>query len=78
MTQHDSKALQDHEVVSHEEWIAARKALLAEEKVFTHRREELARHRRALPWERVEKEYVPRAAPTAPSGPITMMPHWCT
>jgi predicted dithiol-disulfide oxidoreductase (DUF899 family) len=58
MTQHGSTALQDHEVVSHEEWIAARKALLAEEKVFTHRREELARKRRALPWERVKKEYV--------------------
>jgi predicted dithiol-disulfide oxidoreductase (DUF899 family) len=58
MTQHTSTALQDHEVVSHEEWTAARKALLAEEKAFTHRREELARQRRALPWERVEKRYV--------------------
>ena len=58
MTQHTSTTLQDHEVVSHEEWIAARKALLAEEKAFTHRREDLARQRRALPWERVEKGYV--------------------
>jgi predicted dithiol-disulfide oxidoreductase (DUF899 family) len=58
MTQHSGAAIQDHEVVSHEEWIAARKALLAEEKEFTHRREELARRRRALPWEKVEKDYV--------------------
>lgn len=57
MTQHSSTALQDHEVVSHEEWTAARKALLTKEKEFTHRREELARQRRALPWERVEKPY---------------------
>jgi predicted dithiol-disulfide oxidoreductase (DUF899 family) len=58
MSQHTASALQDHDVVSHDEWIAARKALLAEEKQFTHRREELARRRRALPWEKVEKEYV--------------------
>jgi predicted dithiol-disulfide oxidoreductase (DUF899 family) len=58
MSQHTAPALQDHDVVSHDEWIAARKALLAEEKEFTHRREELARRRRALPWEKVEKEYV--------------------
>jgi predicted dithiol-disulfide oxidoreductase (DUF899 family) len=58
MTQHGATALQDHEVVSHEEWIAAGKALLTKEKEFTHRREELARQRRALPWERVNKEYV--------------------
>ena len=57
MTQHSSTAIQDHEVVSHEEWVAARKALLAEEKIFTYRREELARQRRALPWEKVEKRY---------------------
>jgi predicted dithiol-disulfide oxidoreductase (DUF899 family) len=58
MSQHTTTTLQDHDVVSHDEWVAARKALLAEEKEFTHRREELARRRRALPWEKVEKEYV--------------------
>jgi predicted dithiol-disulfide oxidoreductase (DUF899 family) len=45
-------------VVSHEEWLAARKAFLAKEKAFTHQREELASERRALPWERVEKAYL--------------------
>src|SRR5262249_3860732 len=50
--------LAGHEVVSHSEWTAARKALLAQEKEFTHQREKLAERRRALPWETVEKEYV--------------------
>src|SRR5215470_16213543 len=44
-------------IVSRKEWNAARKALLKKEKQFTHLREELAQQRRALPWERVEKEY---------------------
>ena len=47
-----------HPVVSHEDWLAARTALLAREKEFTHRRDELTQTRRDLPWERVEKEYV--------------------
>jgi predicted dithiol-disulfide oxidoreductase (DUF899 family) len=45
------------EVVSHDEWLAARKALLEEEKRFTRQRDELGRKRRELPWERVEQEY---------------------
>jgi predicted dithiol-disulfide oxidoreductase (DUF899 family) len=48
----------EHEVVGHDQWIEARKALLAEEKAFTRRRDELTRRRQELPWERVEKEYV--------------------
>jgi predicted dithiol-disulfide oxidoreductase (DUF899 family) len=47
-----------HEVVSHEDWIKARTALLKKEKEFTHLREELAEQRRALPWETVERAYV--------------------
>jgi predicted dithiol-disulfide oxidoreductase (DUF899 family) len=46
-----------HEVVSHEEWLAARTAFLTEEKEFTKRRDDLNRQRRNLPWERVEKTY---------------------
>jgi predicted dithiol-disulfide oxidoreductase (DUF899 family) len=49
---------ENHPVVTHDEWIAARKELLAEEKEFTRARDELSRKRRELPWERVEKEYV--------------------
>src|SRR5262249_13073618 len=45
-------------VVAHDEWVDARKALLAREKEFTRARDELTRERQALPWEAVEKEYV--------------------
>lgn len=47
-----------HDVVSHEDWLKARTALLDEEKEFTRLRDELSRKRRELPWEAVEKEYV--------------------
>jgi len=47
-----------HRVVSHGEWVEARKAHLAEEKKFTKLRDKLSQARRDLPWERVEKEYV--------------------
>lgn len=47
-----------HQIVSPEKWIAARKELLKVEKELTHRRDELARLRRDLPWEKVEKDYV--------------------
>ena len=50
--------MEPHKVVSHDEWIAARKAYLTEEKAFTRARDELSRKRRALPWERVEKNYI--------------------
>jgi len=49
--------ISNHAVVSHEQWLAARKALLAREKEFTRQREDLARQRRELPWEKVEKRY---------------------
>jgi predicted dithiol-disulfide oxidoreductase (DUF899 family) len=49
--------MRDHRVVSHKEWIEARKALLAKEKEFTRQREQLSQARRGLPWERVEKNY---------------------
>jgi len=47
-----------HKVVSHDEWIEARKRLLAKEKEFTRARDVLSQQRRDLPWERVEKTYV--------------------
>jgi predicted dithiol-disulfide oxidoreductase (DUF899 family) len=46
-----------HPIVSHEAWLDASRELLAKEKEFTRLRDELSRERRALPWERVEKEY---------------------
>ena len=45
-------------IVSQEEWLAARKALLAKEKEFTRLRDQLSAERRALPWEKVGKDYV--------------------
>jgi predicted dithiol-disulfide oxidoreductase (DUF899 family) len=45
-------------VVSHTEWLAARKELLNKEKEMSRLRDELTRQRRELPWEAVEKQYV--------------------
>ena len=50
--------MQPHKIVSREEWIAARKAHLAHEKEFTRARERLNEERRALPWVRIDKDYV--------------------
>lgn len=47
-----------HAVVSREEWLAARKAHLAREKEYTRARDRLSEERRALPWLKVDKDYV--------------------
>ncbi len=47
-----------HTVVSQDEWLAARKALLAKEKEFTRKRDALSAARRELPWVKVDKNYV--------------------
>ena len=47
-----------NKVVRADEWLAARKELLAKEKEFTRLRDELSRKRREMPWEKVEKKYV--------------------
>ncbi len=44
-------------VVSHGEWLAARREFLTKEKEFTRLRDELSRQRRSLPWEKVEKRH---------------------
>ena len=44
-------------VGTREEWLAARVALLEEEKKLTRLSDELARKRQALPWVPVEKDY---------------------
>jgi len=56
--QRASKKTESHPVVSHDKWIKARTAFLVKEKEFTRKRDELAKQRRALPWEKVEKNYV--------------------
>jgi predicted dithiol-disulfide oxidoreductase (DUF899 family) len=50
--------MQHHPVVGKEEWLAARKALLLKEKEFTHLRDKINAQRLALPWVKVEKNYV--------------------
>ncbi|MBV8792516.1 MAG: DUF899 domain-containing protein [Pseudolabrys sp.] len=48
----------DHKVGTHEEWLAARLKLLEREKALTRERDAVAAERRALPWIKVEKNYV--------------------
>ncbi|MDQ1357196.1 MAG: hypothetical protein QOG44_1569 [Acidimicrobiaceae bacterium] len=57
------------DVVSRDEWLAARKELLAKEKAFTRQRDALSADRRRLPMVRIEKEY----AFTGPDGPATLV-----
>jgi predicted dithiol-disulfide oxidoreductase (DUF899 family) len=54
----DAEGIMNHPVVSHDEWLAARRALLEKEKAFTRQGDEMSRLQRELPWERVTKEYV--------------------
>ncbi len=61
-------ALQNQKVVSHEEWLSARRALLAKEKEFTRARDEISRRRRELPWVKVDKNYVF----DGPTGKVTL------
>ena len=49
------ESTENHRVVSREEWIAERKALLAHEKEPTRLCDQIARERRALPWVRIDK-----------------------
>jgi predicted dithiol-disulfide oxidoreductase (DUF899 family) len=57
-----------HKIVSRDEWLEARKALLAKEKEMTRLRDRLSAERRELPWVRIEKPYVFEA----PEGKLTL------
>jgi predicted dithiol-disulfide oxidoreductase (DUF899 family) len=57
-----------HEIVSEQQWLEARRALLAEEKAWTIQRDRLAARRRALPWVKVENNYVFEGV----DGPVTL------
>jgi len=56
------------EIATRNEWLAARKALLAKEKELTRARDALAADRRRLPMVRIDKEYVFQG----PDGPATL------
>jgi predicted dithiol-disulfide oxidoreductase (DUF899 family) len=45
-------------VVSPDEWLKARTALLSEERVFTRAQEQINHKRRSLPWVRITKGYI--------------------
>ena len=47
----------DHDIVSREQWLAARTSLLAAEKQLAAARASVQAQRRELPWTRVEKSY---------------------
>ena len=47
-----------HPVVSRDQWLAERKKLQAREKELTRLGDQIARERRALPWVRMEQDYV--------------------
>ncbi len=57
-----------HPVVSRQDWLAARKALLEREKAFTRARDALSAERRALPWVRIDKDY----AFAGPAGRLSL------
>ncbi len=46
-----------HPIVSREEWLSQRIALLEEEKALTRQSDALAERRQALPWVRIDKAY---------------------
>ena len=53
-----TRTVDSPKVVSREEWIEARKKLLAHEKQLTRERDAVAAERRRLPWVKVETNYV--------------------
>jgi predicted dithiol-disulfide oxidoreductase (DUF899 family) len=57
-----------HQIASREDWLRARTALLEKEKALTRVRDALSAERRALPWVRIEKEYVF----DGPQGTVTL------
>ncbi|MEZ5829897.1 MAG: thioredoxin family protein [Dongiaceae bacterium] len=57
-----------HQIVSREDWLNARTALLAKEKELTKLRDRLSAELRALPWVKIDKTYLF----DAPSGKVTL------
>src|SRR6201991_5301371 len=50
--------MQTHKIVSRDEWIAARRELLAKEKALLKAKDTVRRETRELPWVKIDKNYV--------------------
>src|SRR5882724_2584100 len=48
----------NHPIVSRQQWLAERQKLMAREKELTRLGDQIARERRALPWVKMDKEYL--------------------
>ena len=57
-TETDQSEVNSSKVVSEAEWLVARRDLLTREKELTRLRDEVSRHRRELPWVKVNRQYV--------------------
>src|ERR1700751_440638 len=57
-TKTDESEVDPSKAVSEAEWLIARKDLLTRGKELTRLRDDVSRHRRELPWVKIEKEYV--------------------
>ena len=62
------EGVKEHKVVTEKEWLAARKRLLVKEKKFSKARDQMNRERRALPWVKIDKEYIFQSQ----DGPVTL------
>jgi predicted dithiol-disulfide oxidoreductase (DUF899 family) len=60
--------IENPKIVSRDEWLTARKKLLAREKQLTRERDAVAAERRQLPWVKIEKNYVF----DGPDGKVTL------
>jgi hypothetical protein len=54
----ESRDMKPQRIASRDDWLAARKWLLAKERELTHLRDEINAERRALPWVKVDKPYL--------------------
>jgi predicted dithiol-disulfide oxidoreductase (DUF899 family) len=58
VTEHAAPTASIHPIASRDEWLEARRKLLLKEKALTKQRDALCAERRALPWVKVQKDYV--------------------
>ena len=64
----NEEAVEQHSVVSQEEWMKQRLRLMEKKKQYMRAEDELAAEVRALPWVKVEKSYLF----TSPQGDLTL------